>query len=248
MANKHHPSYGMLQLTRSSLGGNGTALYGSSIMHNDVIRLTIMSGYMEERNGQNRYYAKTGRRNCIVEVDMSYTQFAEVITSLNMGDGVPVTITNIGGQPVPKCPYENKQKIMRKEVENVADGIARKLNQQAAEVKQLLDEKRVLSKGDREWIVDVLKSAGRELSSDLPFLNGLFQEQMDRTVTEAKGEFESYLQNKMNSIALEALAGRIAEDGIRPAVNMIPGAEKAEQVQDELLEADEQEGGMQMNM
>lgn len=137
---------------------------------------------------------------------------------------------------------------MRKEVENVADGIARKLNQQAAEVKQLLDEKRVLSKGDREWIVDVLKSAGRELSSDLPFLNGLFQEQMDRTVTETKGEFESYLQNKMNNIALEALARRIAEDGIRPAVNMIPGAEKAEQVQDELLEADEQEGGMQMNM
>lgn len=68
------------------------------------------------------------------------------------------------------------------------------------------------------------------------------------TVYEAKGEFESYLQNKMNSIALEALAGRIAEDGIRPAVNMIPGAEKAEQVQDGLSDADEQEGGMQMNM
>ena len=138
---------------------------------------------------------------------------------------------------------------MRKEVENTADGIARKLNQQAAEVKKLLDEKRVLSKGDREWIVDVLKSAGRKLSSDLPFLNELFQEQMDKTVTEAKGEFESYLQNKMNSIALEALAGRIAEDGIRPSVNMIPSAEEAEQqVQDGLSDADEQEGGMQMNM
>lgn len=248
MEKKQHPSYGMMQLSRSSIGGTGTALFGSSIMHNDVIRLTITNGYMEQEDGQNRYYAKNGRRNCIVEVDMSYTQFAEVITSLNMGDGVPVTITNIGGQPVPRCPYENKQKLMRKEVESTADGIARKLNQQAAEVKQLLDEKRVLSKSDREWIVDVLKSAGRKLSSDLPFLNELFQEQMDKTVTEAKGEFESYLQNKMNSIALEALAGRIAEDGIRPAVNMIPGAEEAEQVQDGLSDADEQEGGMQMNM
>lgn len=115
MADKQHPSYRMLQLTRSSLGGNGTALFGSSIMYNDVIRLTITNGYMEQEDGQNRYYAKTGRRNYIVEVDMSYTQFAEVITSLNMGDGVPVTITNIGGQPVPRCPYENKQKLMRKE-------------------------------------------------------------------------------------------------------------------------------------
>lgn len=179
MEKKQHPSYGMLQLSRSSIGGNGTALFGSSIMHNDVIRLTISNGFMEREDSQDRYYVKTSRKNCIVEVDMSYTQFAEAVTSLNMGDGVPVTITNIGGQPVPQCPYENKQKMMRKEVEEAADSIARKLNQQAAEVKKLLDEKRVLSKSDREWIVDVLKSAGRRLGSDLPFLNELFQEQMD---------------------------------------------------------------------
>lgn len=113
---------------------------------------------------------------------------------------------------------------MRREVEDAADDIARKLVKEAAEVKKLLDEKRVLSKSDREWIVNVLKDAGQRLSSDIPFLNELFQEQMDKTVTEAKGEFESYQQNKTNSIALEALAGRIADDEIRPAVNMIPGA------------------------
>ena len=138
--------------------------------------------------------------------------------------------------------------MMRKEVEDAADDIARKLVKEAAEVKKLLDEKRVLSKSDREWIVNVLKGAGQRLSSDIPFLNELFQEQMDKTVSEAKGEFESYLQNKMNSIALEALAGRISDDGIRPTANMILGAEEVEQVQDGLLDADEQEGGMQMNM
>ena len=96
--------------------------------------------------------------------------------------------------------------------------------------------------------MNVLKDAGQRLSSDIPFLNELFQEQMDKTVSEAKGEFESYLQNKMNSIALEALAGRISDDGIRPTANMILGAEEVEQVQDGVLDADEQEGGMQMNM
>ena len=248
MEKKQHPSYGMIQLSRSSIGGTGTALFGSSIMHNDVIRLTISNGFMEREDSQDRYFVKTSRKNCIVEVDMSYTQFAEAITSLNMVDGVPVTITNIGGQPVPRCPYEDKQKIMRREVEDAADDIARKLVKEAAEVKKLLDEKRVLSKSDREWIVNVLKDAGQRLSSDIPFLNELFQEQMDKTVSEAKGEFESYLQNKMNSIALEALAGRISDDGIRPTANMILGAEEVEQVQDGVLDADEQEGGMQMNM
>ena len=65
-----------------------------------------LNGFMEREDSQDRYFVKTSRKNCIVEVDMSYTQFAEAITSLNMGDGVPVTITNIGGQPVPGCPYE----------------------------------------------------------------------------------------------------------------------------------------------
>lgn len=80
---------------------------------------------------------------------------------------------------------------MRREVEDTADDIARKLVKEAAEVKKLLDEKRVLSKSDREWIVNVLKGAGRRLSNDIPFLNDLFLEQMDKTVAEAKGEFES---------------------------------------------------------
>lgn len=62
-----------------------------------IIRLTISNGFMEREDSQDRYYVKTSRKKCIVEVDMSYTQFAEAITSLNMGDGVPVTITNIGG-------------------------------------------------------------------------------------------------------------------------------------------------------
>ena len=49
----------------------------------------------------------------------------------------------------------------------------------------------MLSKSDREWIVNVLKGVGRRLSNDIPFLNDLFLEQMNKTVAEAKGEFES---------------------------------------------------------
>ena len=50
MEKKQHPSYGMIQLSRSSIGGTGTALFGSSIMHNDVIRLTISNGFMERED------------------------------------------------------------------------------------------------------------------------------------------------------------------------------------------------------
>lgn len=44
MEKKQHPSYGMIRFARSSIGGSGTALFGSSIMHNNVIRLSISKG------------------------------------------------------------------------------------------------------------------------------------------------------------------------------------------------------------
>ena len=47
MEKKQHPSYGMIRFARSSIGGSGTALFGSSIMHNNVIRLSISKGMME---------------------------------------------------------------------------------------------------------------------------------------------------------------------------------------------------------
>jgi hypothetical protein len=52
MEKKQHPSYGMIRFARSSIGGSGTALFGSSIMHNNVIRLSISKRFME-RAGSN---------------------------------------------------------------------------------------------------------------------------------------------------------------------------------------------------
>lgn len=96
MEKKQHPSYGMIRFARSSIGGSGTALFGSSIMHNNVIRLSISKGMMEREGNEDWFLAGTDINDMIVEVEMSYTQFAEAITSLNIGEGIPVTIRRAG--------------------------------------------------------------------------------------------------------------------------------------------------------
>lgn len=90
MEKKEHPSYGIIRIARSSVSGRGTALFGSSIMHNNVIRLTITPGVMERDANEDRFFPKERMKDRLIEVEMSYTQFAEAITSLNMGQGVPV--------------------------------------------------------------------------------------------------------------------------------------------------------------
>ena len=196
MEKKQHPSYGMIRFARSSIGGSGTALFGS------FIRLSISKGMMEREGNEDWFLAGTDINDMIVEVEMSYTQFAEAITSLNIGEGIPVTITKVNGTFVEPCPYSDRQKVMRREVDEATRDLVRQLEKRSEEIEKLLDEKRVLSREDRRNIVSTLKNVRQELKSNIPYLQKLFAEQMDKTVTEAKGEFETYLQNKMNRLVI----------------------------------------------
>lgn len=153
MEKKQHPSYGMIRICRSQVGGPGTALFGSSIMHNNVIRLSISRGELERERNEDKFYAKGSRKDKIVEVEMSYTQFAEAITSLNIGEGIPVTITNINGEQIEQCPYRNRQKIMRREMNEAVHDVMQELEKRSEEIEKLLKEKRVLSREDRDNIL-----------------------------------------------------------------------------------------------
>ena len=76
-----HPAYGMLSFSRRS--GGKQSLFGSSIEHKDVIAMTLRHGEVT-RNLSSDWYHGT---EVIAEVEMSYAQFAEAITSMNMGSG-----------------------------------------------------------------------------------------------------------------------------------------------------------------
>lgn len=81
-----HPAFEMIGFSRVS-GGDST-LFGSSIKHNDKIVMKLKHGEQERSLHEDHYYG----RGLIAEVEMSYSQFAECITTMNFGDGVPCTI------------------------------------------------------------------------------------------------------------------------------------------------------------
>ena len=118
------------------------------------------------------------------------------------------------------------------------------MEKRSEEIEKLLDEKRVLSKEDRRNIVSALKSVWQELKSNIPYLQKLFAEQMDKIVTETKGKFETYLQNKMNSSALTAISEQMKQEKISLNRNMIPELE----IQEGGEEAEEMEERMHMDM
>lgn len=111
-----HESYGMLGFHRVTCS-SAQPLYGSSIKHRDTIMLTLKTGHMRRNLNEDWYY---GDRT-LFKVEMSATQFADLITSLNQGDGVPVTIRYMKQGDLKKCeepPYIDRNELHREEFKN----------------------------------------------------------------------------------------------------------------------------------
>lgn len=195
-----HPSYGTLAFRRRT--GGATALFGSSIEHRDTIAMTLYHADVTRGLHEDHFY---GNKE-IVEVEMSYSQFAEAITSMNMGCGVPVTIrfTEKDGN-IPPCNFVSKREQFVDEFKEKRKKATDESQQIIKEVENLFEQKKTLTKADKEAIIKKLSKLSMDIGCNMDFIADQFNEQMDKTIMEAKGEIEAFCQNKINSIANAAL-------------------------------------------
>lgn len=195
-----HESYGMLQFSRTS--GGATSLFGSSIQHRDTIRMYLREGEVARELNSDYFFGG----NEIVECEMSYSQFAEAITSMNMGTGVPVTIRYIQGKGrIDDCPFIDKKKQFEHEFEDSLKKANEKVNDLLSSVRTMFEEKKSFTKKDKEEILDMIHHLSMEVNGNREFIYKQFNEQMDKTTLEAKGEIEAFMQNKINSVASATL-------------------------------------------
>lgn len=195
-----HDSYGMLQFSRSS--GGSKSLFGSSIQHRDTITMYLREGEVSRELNRDFYFGG----NRIVECEMSYSQFAEAITSMNVGTGVPVTIRYIQGKGhIEDCPFVDKKKQYEEEFAENIKKANEKANNLLDSVKSMFEEKKSFTKKDKEEILEKINQISMEMNGNREFIYKQFNEQMDKTTLEAKGEIEAFMQNKINSVASVAL-------------------------------------------
>ena len=206
-----HESYEALQISRRQ--HPSTALFGSSIKHDHTIVLRISAADMK-RNLHTDWLRPSERTTDIyAEVEMSYTQFAEAITSHNQGGGVPVTVRYANGRRMEPCPFTSKDEQFRAEFEADLQGLAANVNSAEARIKELFDSKKPLNRADKDELLTLISRISTEVNSNIPYLRNCFVEQMDKTVTEAKGNIEGFIQSRMSSLANEALAQNVAAMG-----------------------------------
>jgi len=196
-----HESFGLLQISRTS-NSSGINLFGSSIKHSNTIMLRIKPAKRIREYNRDWYMDYD---DSYVEVEMSPTQFAEAITSLNQGNGIPVTVKRIQGKRVESCPEVNKRQEFENEFKDRMEEIKDRLNDLIKDTKEILSAKKNITVAERKTIQSQIEMLIQEVGSNLPFVNSQFNEQMDKTVLEAKGETEAFFENKINQLGLNEL-------------------------------------------
>lgn len=86
---------------------------------------------------------------------------------------------------------------------------------------ELFSSKKTLNKADKQKILDVLAKANRDIGCNAEYALDCFNEQMEKSVTEARGEIEAFMQNQIQNIAIKAIATNVDENGLPDFNKMI---------------------------
>jgi len=193
-----HPAFGMIGV-RVTTGGD-PHLFGSDIKHNQRISITIKTA-RHKRNLSNDWYHAQKE---LIQVELSHSQFAEFITTPNVGDGIPCTITRHEGRLVPSIEQvETKQEMFRREIE---DSARRRLGAIGAEIAKLgaLIESGKLPKGELRELYKTLARHAEQLPGSIGFVVEQGEEALEKATTAAKIDIEATIHAHVNRLGLEA--------------------------------------------
>jgi hypothetical protein len=209
-----HESYGMVQFSR--IMGHSGRLFGSSLPdQGSFIRLRIVKADRRHHLGRDWYH---GESKVLLELDLSNVQFAELLTTMNHGSGVPCTLRFAEGRHMETPPEE------RLEAQQVRDDFKEKLGQVArnmTESMKKIDEilaKKNTTQADKKMVHNLLGLVVQDVQSNIPFWLKSFHEATGKIVASAKTEIDAFATNVVMSAGFKALGEGAAPPVTVPAL------------------------------
>jgi len=199
---REHPSYGLIRISRVSGGSGALRLFGSPLArHYGTIRLTIGSAKWIHGLHHDRYH---GGLQGHVEVEMSAAQFADMITSLNVGAGTPCTIRYLAGARIQDPPeHATEAEHIRDNFEGALDKYKAKARAYRKKIEELTNKLSAKARDEVRIALDVIED---QLGANVPFVVKQFQEATTKIATAAKAEVEAFVSHAIRAAGLDAIA------------------------------------------
>jgi hypothetical protein len=198
------PAMVTVQFDRISIGGlNGHVLFGSSVACDQLISLKISQAEVARNLSEDWVHGDIGP---IIEVWLTPSQFAELITSMNYGSGAPGTLRWLRGEgnfELPELPSKSEQ--FKEEIDEDIKNFRHNIIRASKKAKEMLDDPKPPTKAVRQELKSMIDSIEAFANSQLPFVMDQFNRQMARTVSECKAEVDAFVTHVVQKTGLDTL-------------------------------------------
>jgi hypothetical protein len=195
-----HPSFVAVSFSRCS---GSPRLFASEIdRHYGYVSLCVSHATLMRGEHDDRLVSSIS--GDLLRIDFSEQQFAQLLTTMNVAEGVPGTLRRLHGKPVAEPPE------IPSRVENIRAQFVLSLKEQAAKVLQRdlpraaeLLEKERLTKSDRTELLRMFERVSRTFHDSAPFVIEMLNEAFAERMTAAKAEFDSMMQRALHRVGLK---------------------------------------------
>lgn len=207
------PYMAMVQFSRRNGHKN---LHDVDYPRDGYIVLSIYEGQVSRSTTSDFHMASN--RMPVVEIAMSELQYAQLISTMNIGYGIPGTFQY---RPVPGSkavhvempdPSKTTEQKFSDDVRATAKAASDASKEVAAALRELLKGK-TINKGAVQAVLEKAEIAERELSSSLPFILERADEDIGDRAQRAKVEVTAFAKNLVENLGLRAMGEHAALAG-----------------------------------
>lgn len=190
-------------ITINNIQSNGTKLVGSNIPSNNYVSMTISTGEIKKSEYGTSHHSS---KDHIITVEMTHSQWSELISSFGIGGGKLCTIERRDGIDVPQEYVEpNLNSQTKKNIRKKIESLMEEFLEESGEINDILNNKKSINKGDREIIKKKISKMNMELLSNLPFLTEIIEENLEKKTEEATSQFKNNVYHSLVSMGIDEI-------------------------------------------
>jgi DNA gyrase/topoisomerase IV subunit A len=140
----------------------------------------------------------------LIEVAMSETQFARMITSIGMGAGGACTIRRFEGAIVEEPPIEDRKSFVVKSYSQQLDEKKAEMSEMLGQLQRMRSDKKRPTLSELDDLISKLAAFVGNQDCSSKFYREQFVEEIESIVDEAKTEIEAHLLQSAGMLGIES--------------------------------------------
>ena len=205
-----HPAFGVVTVSRSH--GDRRVVFQSDIEHNDTIRVRVF--HADRRRNLTQDWVHPTQQ--ILEIEMSLAQWGELVSSIGIGSGVPVTLRSTESRHhILELEFAPRVEVSLSEVDSAVDTLLEDITTSLTDVEEAIESKAGI-RATRD-AMRKLRSCVENARPNARYVVTALSEAAEKVVSQSKADIEATILHAYGAVTgvdtPAALGGQTHDSG-----------------------------------